>query len=330
MIRAAVAGLGWWGRHIIATLKDSERISVVAATAGRPERHRDFAQEAGIELVADVAAAVADPDIDAVILATPNTQHEAQVRLAAEAGKQVFCEKPLALTRAGAERAVAAANRAGIVLGIGHERRFEPTMEEVARLVASDAFGTQMHIEANWSHDILAALDADNWRGSTEEAPAGAMTGMGVHLTDLFLAMFGPVEAVAAQSARRVLGFPTGDVIAVVMRFRAGATGQLAAVSKTPYYCRLTAFGDRMWVEARDTKHPQHGGETHLTTAELGADPVSRVLPGRNSVRANLEEWADAVEGRAGYRFTDEERIGNVALLEAIAGAAKSGRWEQV
>ena len=74
-----------------------------------------------------------------MILATPNTQHEEQVRLAAEAGKQVFCEKPLALTRAAAERIVDHATRAGIVLGVGHERRFEPTMEEVQRLVLSDA-----------------------------------------------------------------------------------------------------------------------------------------------------------------------------------------------
>lgn len=330
MINAAVAGLGWWGRHIVDTLKGSDRITVVAATARRPDRHAEFVAGAGIELLDDYAAAVADPRIDAVILATPNTQHEEQIRIAAEAGKQVFCEKPLALTRAGAERIIADANKAGIVLGVGHERRFEPTMEEVARLVASDAFGTAMHIEANWSHDILSSLEADNWRGSTEEAPAGAMTGMGVHMTDLFLSLFGPIEAVAAQSAWRVLDFPTGDVIAVLFRFASGATGQFTAVTKTPYYCRMSVFGDTMWIEARDTKHPQHGGETHLVTCAAGGEPEMRVLPGADSVKANLHEWADAVEGRATYRFTDEERVGNVAVLEAVARAARSGRWEMV
>lgn len=330
MIRAAVAGLGWWGRHMIETLKDSDRIRVVAATARRPERHRDFADEAGIDLVDDYEKALADSRIDAVILATPNTQHEEQVRLAAEAGKQIFCEKPLALTRGAAERIVAHAAKAGIVLGVGHERRFEPTMEEVSRLVASGAFGTAMHIEANWSHDILSTLDSDNWRGSVEEAPAGAMTGMGVHMTDLFLSLLGPIEAVAAQSAWRVLDFPTGDVIAVLFRFASGATGQFTAVTKTPYYCRMSVFGDGMWVEARDTKHPQHGGETHLISCLAGGEPTTQVLAGADSVRANLHEWADAVEGRGSYRFTDEQRIGNVAVLEAVARAAKSGCWETV
>ncbi|NND50002.1 MAG: Gfo/Idh/MocA family oxidoreductase, partial [Rhizobiales bacterium] len=104
MINAAVAGLGWWGRHIIGTLKESQKINVVAATARRPDRHRDFAEEAGIDLIDGYEQTLADPRIDAVILATPNTQHEEQIRLAAEAGKQVFCEKPLALTRGAAER----------------------------------------------------------------------------------------------------------------------------------------------------------------------------------------------------------------------------------
>jgi len=330
MINAAVAGLGWWGRHIIETLRDSDRIRVVAATARRLDRHREFAAAAGVELMDDYAAMLAHRPVEAVILATPNTQHEEQIRLAVAAGKQVFCEKPLALTRRAAETIVGHCRKAGMILGIGHERRFEPTMEEVARLVAGDAFGRPMHIEANWSHDILSTLDADNWRGSVEEAPAGAMTGMGVHMTDLFLALYGPIEAVAAQSAWRVLDFPTGDVIAVLFRFASGATGQFAAVTKTPYYCRMTAFGDGMWVEARDTKHPQHGGETHLVTCRAGGDPETRILPGADSVKANLHEWADAVAGRAHYRFTDAQRIDNVAVLEAVARAAKSGRWESV
>ena len=65
-------------------------------------------------------------------------------------------------------------------------------------------------------------------------------------------------------------------------------------------------------------------------TCLAGKDPETQVLAGADSVKANLHEWADAVEGRAQYRFTDEERVGNVAVLEAVARAAKSGKWETV
>ena len=203
-------------------------------------------------------------------------------------------------------------------------------MEAIAEMVDSGALGTLMHIEANFSHSIFASVAADNWRGSQEEAPAAGMTGMGVHLTDLFISMLGPVEAVNAQTARRVLSLPTGDIVTVQMRFCSGATGFVGAISATPYYGRFSVFGDRLWVEARDDAHPQEGGRTHLITCGQDGVQRSRTFDAKDPVRANLEEWADAVAGRGSYRFTDEQRIGNVALLEAIAKSVESGGWVDV
>ena len=195
MIRAAIIGLGWWGRHMVNSIKGSDKIEIVRMAARRPERHQDFADETGIPLLDSYEKVLADPEVDAVILVTPHSQHEDQVHAAIAAGKQIFCEKPLSLTKASAERMVVAARDAGLIMGVGHERRFESTMEEIARIVASGEIGTQMHAEANFSHDIFTKVEADNWRGSTAEAPAAGMTGMGVHLTDLFISMLGPVRS---------------------------------------------------------------------------------------------------------------------------------------
>ncbi len=330
MIRAAMIGLGWWGRHMVETVRSSDKLEIVRLTARRPNRHREFAEEVGIRLLDGYQKVLEDPEVDAVILCTPHSQHEEQVHAAIEHGKQVFCEKPLSLTKASAERMVAAARDAGLVLGVGHERRFEAAMEEITRLVTSGEIGTHMHAEANFSHDIFASVASDNWRGSKEEAPAAGMTGMGVHLTDLLISMLGPVEAVAAQTARRVLDLPTGDVVTVELRFQSGATGFVGAVSSTPYYGRFTIFGDRMWVEARDDSHPQHGGKTHLTTCGKDGVQHTRTFGPRDPVKANLEEWADAVANGAEYRFNDEQRIGNVAVLEAIAKSVEDRTWVTV
>jgi predicted dehydrogenase len=156
------------------------------------------------------------------------------------------------------------------------------------------------------------------------------MTGMGVHLTDLLISMLGPVEAVAAQTACRVLELPTGDIVTVQLKFQSGATGFVGAISSTPYYGRFTIFGDQMWVEARDDSHPQHGGKAHLITCGKDGVQHSQTFAAKDSVRANLEEWADAVLNGAAYRFTDEQRIGNVAVLEAIVKSAESGSWVRV
>ncbi len=330
MIRAAMIGLGWWGRHMVNSIKGSDKLEIVRLAARRPERHRDFAEETGIPLLDNYEKVLKDSDVDAVILVTPHSQHEDQLHAAIAAGKQIFCEKPLSLTKASAERMVTAARDAGLIMGVGHERRFESTMEEIERIVSSGEIGTHMHVEANFSHDIFATVDADNWRGSQEEAPAAGMTGMGVHLTDLFISMLGPVEAVAAQAAKRVLDLPTGDIVKVQMKFESGATGFVGAISSTPYYGRFTVFGDKMWVEARDDSHPQHGGKTHLITCGKGGVQHSQTFPAKDPVRANLEEWADAVLHGSEYRFKDEQRIGNVAVLEAIAKSVESGAWETV
>lgn len=330
MIRAAMIGLGWWGRHMVNAVKGSTKLEIVRLTARRPDRHRDFSVETGIPLLDDYQQVLEDPEVDAVILCTPHSQHEDQVHAAIDHGKQIFCEKPLSLTKASAERMVAAARKAGLVMGVGHERRFESTMEEITRLVTSGEIGTHMHAEANFSHEIFASLAADNWRGSKEEGPAVGMTGMGVHLTDLLISMLGRVEAVTAQTARRVLDLPTGDVVNVQLRFASGATGYVAAISATPYYGRFTVFGDRMWVEARDDSHPQHGGKTHLITCGKDGVQHTRTFDVKDPVRANLEEWADAVANGSEYRFNDDQRVGNVAVLEAITKSVENGTWVTV
>lgn len=330
MIRAAMVGLGWWGRHMVNSVENSKKIEIVRLTARRPDRHRDFSEEQGIPLLDDYNRALEDPDVDAVILCTPHSQHEDQVLAAVQHGKQIFCEKPLSLTKDSIQRMLAATNEAGLIMGVGHERRYESTMEAIAKIVASGELGTQMHVEANFSHSIFASIDADGWRGSQEEAPAAGMTGMGVHLTDLFISMLGPVEAVVAQTARRALPLPTGDVVTVQLRFASGATGFVGAISATPYYGRFTVFGSEMWVEARDDAHPQEGGRTHLITCGKDGVQHSQTFDPKDPVRANLEEWADAVEGRGTYRFTDEQRVGNVAVLEAIARSVETGDWVDV
>ena len=129
---------------------------------------------------------LADKSIDAVVLATPHTRHRAQVEAAAAAGKHVFCEKPFALTVEDAKAAIAACRKAGVALGVGHNRRLWPSIVKLKEVVSSREFGTVMFAEGNYSHDILANTPLDNWRSAPQETKAGGMTGMGIHLLDGF------------------------------------------------------------------------------------------------------------------------------------------------
>ena len=104
MIRAAVIGLGWWGRHIVNSIKESDKIKIVRLVTRRPSHHTEFARQMGVPLDDNYESVLKDPEVDAVILVTPHSQHHDQVQAAIAYGKQIFCEKPLALTKACAQR----------------------------------------------------------------------------------------------------------------------------------------------------------------------------------------------------------------------------------
>jgi len=326
MLNAAIFGLGWWGRHMVRRMVGSEHLRIVCAVDPRSAGAAEFAAEFGLSLTSSADEVLSDPSIDAVILCTPHSMHTAQVEAVAAAGKHCFCEKPLALTSADAERSVAACHAAGVVLGIGHERRYEPAMQEVARLVADGALGTIMHIESNFSHDKLANVALTDWRASPTDAPAAGMTAMGIHLTDAYLQLLGPIAEVHAITAKRALDFQTGDVVSVMLRFDSGVTGFISAVLKTPLFLRLTVFGSDAWVDVRNHTHPDTPGPVTLTLQRTGVKPEVKTYEWTDTVKTNLEAFAAAAIGAGDYPFTDEQKIGNIAVLEAVAQSAASGQ----
>ncbi|HEX2336733.1 MAG TPA: Gfo/Idh/MocA family oxidoreductase [Hyphomicrobiaceae bacterium] len=323
MIHAAIAGLGWWGQHVVRSLAGSEHLRIVKAVETNAARAA-FAAEHGLQFAGDLANALADPAIDAVILCTPHAVHTEQVLACAAAKKHVFCEKPLALTHADAARSVAACSAAGVMLGIGHERRYEPAIVEVRRLVREGALGTLMHAEANFNHDKLANVPAGDWRASPKDAPAAGMTAMGIHLSDLFVELLGPASEAFAVTSSRVAYPDNGDVVSALIRFESGATGYLNAILVTPHYLCLTVFGSEAWVEVRNETHPDTPGPSVLTLQHRDGRRETRAYQWVNTVRLNLEAFARAIAGGTPYPFTDAEKIGNIAVLEAICRSAAS------
>jgi len=331
MINAAVIGLGWWGRHLVESVQgSSERIRFVRAADVAPDSAQEFAARHRLRLSADYADVLADPNVQAVVLTTPHAWHAEQAIQAAEAGKHVFVEKPLALSGSDAARVVAACEKAGVVLGVGHERRFEPALIEIRKMIAAGVLGTIMHAEAHFSHDSLASLDVGNWRLAAEHAPAAGMTAMGVHLTDTLIDMLGPVDHLYAETAKQAMAAPGGDVVSVLLKFRSGATGFVASILKTPFFMRLHVFGSDAWVEARDRVRPEAEGLVDFTVCRAGGAPETRQIQAIDAARANLEAFAAAASGGAPYPIPANEMIHNVAILEAICASAESGQPARV
>lgn len=327
VISAAIVGLGWWGRHIVGSVADSGVLRIVRGVEPRPEA-LDLLSAGGprFPVTPDLEDALRDDTVDAVILATPHSLHEEQIVRSARAGKHVFVEKPLTLTRDSAQRAVAACDTAGVVLGVGHERRFEPALEIIADLVRDESLGELMHVEASFSHDLLANVDPADWRASPTESPIPALSAMGIHLTDAYIHLFGPVAEVFALTSRRCPHSGSSDTLSVQFRFESGLTGYLSTILVTPMFVRFHVFGSTAWVQARSDVHPGQEGMTRLSLSRSGQGIEVRELPYRDTVLANLEAFADAIAGEAPYPFTTEEKLGNVATMEAIVESARTGK----
>lgn len=321
----AIAGFGWWGQHMAKRLKDNNRFTITAIVEPNNKLANDI-KAAGLRHLGSIDEVLAEKKTEAIILTTPNTMHEEQVVQIAAAGLHVFCEKPLGITGASARRSVAACKKAGVILGIGHERRFEPAMQRVRDLVNDESLGTVMHAEAAFSHDKLIHVPAGDWRTLKQTAPAAGMTGMGIHLTDYFIALFGPVATVQALTANRVLDWETGDVVTVQLKFKAGMTATLNAILYTPHFIRLHVFGSDAWVEVRNDTHPDTpGGIAELVLSRTGQPHQTERYDWTDTVVENLQAFADAIANIAPYPYTHQELVHNIEVLEAIAQSAEGG-----
>src|SRR5271166_6883571 len=206
MIRAAIVGIGRWGRTLVNSVQGKSQ--AIRFTAGHTRTRASataFCAEQGIALLDDLDAILADPAIDAVVFATPHSQHGSQVRQAAAAGKHVFMEKPFTLDVKSAEAALDAVARSGVVLGVAFPRRFHPAMIELKSRIADGRVGVVSHCESAQASPTGISMLPDYWRSDPHEAPAGAMTATGVHNLDALIYLFGRIEEVYCTSLRRVM-----------------------------------------------------------------------------------------------------------------------------
>jgi predicted dehydrogenase len=182
-------------------------------------------------------------------------------------------------------------------------------MVELRRVVASGALGRIMLIEGHYSNEN-SGTHFSAWRDSPDESPGGGMTGTGIHLLDGFVSIAGPVKEVNARLTTHRAGADPRDTIGINFEFASGLTGYFGAVRASPIYWRVHVFGDEGSAEAL--------GETQVVLRTKGGKTEVRDFPKVDSIRAELDAFADAVEGRAPYPITPKEIVDVVAAFEGI------------
>ena len=328
MINAAIVGLGRWGQNLVNSIQGkSDKIRIAAGATRTVSKAADYAKQQRFPLYDSYQKVLADPKIDAIIVATPHTQRVEIISAAAEASKHVFTEKPLALNQHDGDAIIKVCAAHNVTLAVGFNWRFQPALQEIRRMLADGRLGKLLHIEGNFCGPSVYRFGPDHWRLNPEEGPAGGMTGRGVHVVDAMLYLAGKIDTVHAQSLRRVLDYGIDDTTSMLFRFKNGATGYLGTFIATAETWRMQVFGEKGWVEVGDVEH--------LTTwqmrvcfvdrANLNAHrkPQTITFPELSTERAELEHFADAIKAGKRLAIAGGDEAHGVAVLEAVLESAK-------
>jgi len=322
MINAAVVGLGRWGKSIVEAVQGkSERLRIVRGVSKEPELVRDFAAAKGFELSTEFEEALADPRVEMLFLATPHSLHRRQIEAVAQAGKPVWCEKPLALSREEAARAIEAVTKAKVPFALGNNKRCFASMRELKRVVADGTLGDILHIEGNFSNEHSTRVKG-GWRDDPRESPGGGMTGAGLHVIDAFVNLVGPLATVDAAVHSQKPPPDPRDVAAALVRFKTGATGTMATIRAAPMVWRIQVFGTKGWAEAR--------GENDLTVAMIGGAPQTTTYPQVDSLGALIEAFGETIETGKPFPVTTQEMLAVAGAFEAIVRSIDEGRPVEV
>jgi len=323
-LRVACIGMGWWSDVLADAMKRSGKLEIVACYTRSAEKREAFAAKYGCRAAASYEEILNDRSIAAVINTTPNNVHLETTRHAAEAGKHVFLDKPIANTIADARAITDACRKAGVVLALGYQRRKESHFRWVRKQIEGGLFGKLVNAEANISRDRLGKFDLSSWRYTSEGMPGGVMLQIGIHYTDVLEYLMGPVKAVSGRFAQLVLPGDNPDVASLVLEHENGALSTLNAsyASASEYYV-MNIYG-----KEASAYYDLHQGLRFLKRGSERPNPVP--CDKNDTLREELEEFANAVRGEGKPEMDGESSTRSLAVLRAGIRSAREARRVEV
>ena len=292
-VRWGLIGAGDIARKRVApALRDLPNCDLVAVSRARAEMAESFAKEFGARRwYADWQELLADDDIDAVYVATPVSMHAEQTIAAAEAGKHVLCEKPMALTVAECDAMIAAAQANGVKLGVAYYRHHYPVIARMRQLIASGDVGQVVLCQINafeWFNP--EPEHPRHWLIEKEHAGGGPMFDFGCHRLEILVDLFGPVGSLTSMLGKVVFDREVEDTAIAVLEH---ATGTRSVLSVTH-----AAKESRDTVDIFGTLGSLHVPVLNGGTLRIrrGDDEVMESHPPATNIHLPLiEDFADAV-----------------------------------
>jgi predicted dehydrogenase len=319
-LRVAALGMGWWSDVLADAAKRSKDIEIVGCFTRSEDKRRAFAAKYGCRAADSYEDILNDESIEAIVNTTPNNVHLETTRMAANAGKHVFLDKPIANTVAEGDAIAQICQRAGVVLALGYQRRRESHFRWIKTEIDAGRFGKLVQAEGNISRDRLGKIDLSSWRYQATGVPGGVMLQIGLHYVDVLEMLLGSVARVSGMFAQLVLPGDNPDVAGLILEHECGAISSLTAsyASASEYYM-MNVYG-----KEASAYYDLFSGLRHLKRGETKARPIA--TENNDTLREELEEFVHCIRNRAKPETDGFWATRNLAVIKAGARSAREGR----
>jgi UDP-N-acetyl-2-amino-2-deoxyglucuronate dehydrogenase len=312
----AFVGTGMWAPRLAAAAQRAG-LSIVTCHSRDEARRAEFAERFGCAAAATLEDAIGHPDVDGVVIATPNDVHERQGLACAERGRHVFVEKPIADTLEAGERIRAACEEAGVALMVGHAFRRLGAARRTKELLDTGALGRVVLAEANMS--LRGTFKPGAWRAHRSRNPGGPLMQLGIHHVDTLAYWLGPVSRAEGRFAHVHADADIDDVGVATLEFASGALGALTGSYVSPKTFSLRLLGTEAVLDYRCdfSVWPDAAALDGVTTLTLDGEPVD--FEERDMLAEELAEFGAAIRGEATIETGAAEGLAALGVvLEAL------------
>lgn len=339
IVRLAIIGTGAWSGAVANVMNRSKNVQLVTCYEVVTEKGKAFSHKYGCDYDSSYEDVLKRDDIDGVHLITPNAIHSEQTLLAAKFGKHVFVEKPIANTIADGKNMIAACDKAGVVLMIGHHLRRLAGIRKLEELIKAGGIGDPIQIEGNFSQNLGFSLTPESFRWYADDSgcPAGSLMTMGIHHVDTYNYLFGPIKSVFSFFNRLYISAPVDDVTATIFQFESGILGHLGSNYASPKALWIYIYGTEANLLCTVTlpnlpfeeyllRWQDVDNDTKVQIFDKGSSSAKEIpIEIGNPILEEIDEFASCIQ--TGEKPETDGKGGLVALsfIRAAIESAKTG-----
>lgn len=330
--RVAAVGLGRWAGTLADSIVKSDRIKIVSCFSRSEKSRAAFSEKYRCRAAATYAELLKDPEIEGVVVTTPNDAHAGPIIEAAAAGKHVYVDKPIAHVLSDAVKIERACAEAGVILSVGHSARRLQGNRKIKEILLQGGLGKLVMAECNFSNDRSLELTPDKWRWYRDKSPGGPLIQLAVHHVDTLHYFFGPVKAATAIVKRLYTPAEIEDATMTLLEMESGQLCYIGSnwASQGTFYTYVYGMDANLYFTVDFNfwqKSDVVDGHSRLEIQHRGSSGRKPIALGSGDMfREELEEFAGCIREKKPPEIGGREGVAALAVIEAALRSARERR----